>query len=554
MDEVSAIRQELGTRKRGSEVGTRIGTDALAAARAVGMWSGATTSGSGAADGDGGGASGKLTAWQRATAKFAPFEQGASASGKLPGGIGSGKLSSGKLESSKLLPSGKRQPLLGEGGEPPADAASGAPAPLPPLKKVSEGEEKSSSESLGDGSQSKSRHRWERRAHTAMHSGGASRAGYSQGVGGAMGVAMAGVADTLADSALGTAFSLAVQHLQVLAMLPLAVHVPWPAALLDLARGLQWLFLEWPALTVTLQCARPLLYYDKLRGMMIVVPSLLAGVLLHFWLLTLCCCGALSREKLLRFRCRTVSLYLVLVVLLYAPVSATILRFFTCRDIGGTSYLTAEPLVRCDSELHRGWAPTAWVGVVLWVAGLPCLAVLAIAKLAWQRRLHHGYTLRAWGLVYRKYTLANCCWEGLEMVQKLAFTSLILLLEEHVAAQLSLFLVLSLFFIVLHANRRPYRDAAAGLVALLAQLSIFFMLLSALLHAAGAELPDGLVVAVAIAPLVAMAAIIVRAVAVACCGRCRPAHVREARAQGRVEEMSRRARESQAATPRREAV
>ena len=162
--------------------------------------------------------------------------------------------------------------------------------------------------------------------------------------------------------------------------------MPWPAALLDLARGLQWLFLEWPALTVTLQCARPLLYYDKLRGMMIVVPSLLAGVLLHFWLLTLCCCCVLPREKLLRFRCRTVTLYLVLVVLLYAPVSATILRFFTCRDIGGTSYLTAEPLVRCDSELHRAWAPTAWMGVVLWVAGLPCLAVLAIAKLAWQRR------------------------------------------------------------------------------------------------------------------------------------------------------------------------
>ena len=107
------------------------------------------------------------------------------------------------------------------------------------------------------------------------------------------------------------------------------------------------------------------------------------------------------------------------------------------------------------------------------------------------------------------------------MVQKLCFTSLILLLEEHPASQLALFLLLSLLFLVLHSNRMPYRDSATGAVAFLAHLSIFFLLLSALIADAVAPapspMPDALIVAIATAPLAAIAGLIVHTTCKACC-------------------------------------
>ena len=41
-------------------------------------------------------------------------------------------------------------------------------------------------------------------------------------------------------------------------------------------------------------------------------------------------------------------------VLLYAPVSATVLRYFACRDLGGVRYLAADPVLACDNARQRG--------------------------------------------------------------------------------------------------------------------------------------------------------------------------------------------------------
>ena len=74
-----------------------------------------------------------------------------------------------------------------------------------------------------------------------------------------------------------------------------------------------------------------------------------------------------------------------------------------------------------------------------------------------------------------------------------------------------------------------YKDAAAGAVALLGQLSIFFLLLSALLSAAGARLPSGVVVAIALAPLVAIAALALHAATAPWRARMRVVRAREER-------------------------
>jgi len=356
-----------------------------------------------------------------------------------------------------------------------------------------------------------------------------------------------GVLGALRDTPLGGLLMALVPQLQTLALLPLAVKVEWPAPLLTIARALGWLVLEWPPLTLRLQCARPLLYYDRLRGMMAVAPPLLGGVFVYFWLLTLTSHAApalrLPRAQLLRFRVRCANLYLVLAVLLYTPVSATVLRYFPCRAIGGVRYLAADPVLVCDTPLHDEWAPTAWAGVALWVVGQPLLVLGCVARLARQRRLDSPYARRAWGLAYRKFTPPNCCWEALEMVQKLCFTSLISLLEERPASQLALFLPLSLLFLVLHANRTPYRDPATGAVAFVAHLSIFLLLLSALIAAAVAPapspLPDALVVVIATVPLAAIVGLALHAACKACCAPRRRRERRGARVESSTEAAAR---------------
>ena len=102
------------------------------------------------------------------------------------------------------------------------------------------------------------------------------------------------------------------------------------------------------------------------------------------------------------------------------------------------------------------------------------------------------------------------------MLQKLCFSSLILLLEASPAAQLSLFLLLSLGFTILQANRKPYRDTAGGAIAMIVNLSIFFLLLSALLASTGMPLPDALVIMIAVSPLVAVGSLILHTLLAPC--------------------------------------
>merc|ERR1719321_901093 len=119
-------------------------------------------------------------------------------------------------------------------------------------------------------------------------------------------------------------------HVQIVAMVIPAIEVPWPPELASLSRALSAIALDWPAVTFSLQCVRPLLYYDVLRGTLLVALPLVAGVFVHFWLISILCCCFCSTTTLVRFRARCTNVYPLLVFVLYAPVSLTIVKYFHC--------------------------------------------------------------------------------------------------------------------------------------------------------------------------------------------------------------------------------
>jgi hypothetical protein len=289
-------------------------------------------------------------------------------------------------------------------------------------------------------------------------------------------------------------------HFQILAMVVPAIKVAWPEELQWIARALSTIALDWPVVTFSLQCVRPLLYYDVLRGMLLVALPLVAGVFVHFWLISILCCCFCSTTTLVRFRARCTNVYLLLVFVLYAPVSLTIVKYFHCRDFSGGMFLMADPALRCDDALHEWWAPTAYFGLLAWVVGIPVLNAAALVRLNRKHRLEHAYTRRAWGLAYRRYRPQAYLWETVEVSCKLAFTSLIVLLEDRLGLQLSLFTLLAFIYVVCYSNRRPYSHPTTDRVAFAALVATFLLMVFALLIVSGVVLPAGLVVAGALLP------------------------------------------------------
>ena len=133
-----------------------------------------------------------------------------------------------------------------------------------------------------------------------------------------------------------------------------AIKVAWPEELQWIARALSTIALDWPVVTFSLQCVRPLLYYDVLRGTLLVALPLVAGVFVHFWLISILCCCFCSTTTLVRFRARCTNVYLLLVFVLYAPVSLTIVKYFHCRDFSGGMFLMADPALRSTTRCTSG--------------------------------------------------------------------------------------------------------------------------------------------------------------------------------------------------------
>jgi len=284
-------------------------------------------------------------------------------------------------------------------------------------------------------------------------------------------------------------------------MLP-AIDVTWPEGLRRLAVNLDWLSLRWPFVW-DLACSHPLTYFDRLEGTLIVLLPLLFAV--PFWCALVHLCGVLcgaAPARLILLRARCTILYLVLIFALYAPVSKTVVRYFHCRSFYGEEVMMAEPTLACSSTDRDEWRGTAVAGVVLWIVGLPLSNSLLLCRLRLRRRLDHPYTRAAWGLLYRKYTADNYLFEAVEMLKKLVFTSLILLLEGDTQTQLTLFMLLAFFYLLLHAARRPFKEKHNDRIAFWAHVSIFLLLLLALLVDAGRSLPGPLVSSVPLLPLI----------------------------------------------------
>jgi len=192
-----------------------------------------------------------------------------------------------------------------------------------------------------------------------------------------------------------------------------------------------------------------------------------------------------QRDSLELFPSRCVALYAVAMLEMYAPISDVYIKYFACTHMDGGRQLSADLSISCDGTTYQSWLPAALLIGFGWVVLMPFCNFVYLWRLARNDRLEEERV--AWGLVYRQFTPTCWWWQFVELSEKLLFTSVIALVEDTII-QISVFIVIVLFYCMAHAYVRPYINRTSDRIAFVGHITIYCLLLCAFLLESGVEL------------------------------------------------------------------
>lgn len=140
------------------------------------------------------------------------------------------------------------------------------------------------------------------------------------------------------------------------------------------------------------------------------------------------------------------------IFLIYPTVSSVILKLFSCRYIEGTSFLTADFRVRCDSEEWKRQAKLNILFTIMFPVAIPlCFTLLLFTH---RHRLHYPETLVKLGFLYAAYYENSWWFEILDVLYKLALTSLLIFVP--IDLRIPVAISITLTYLVVFLVFRPY--------------------------------------------------------------------------------------------------
>ena len=155
---------------------------------------------------------------------------------------------------------------------------------------------------------------------------------------------------------------------------------------------------------------------------------------------------------------------------LYVGVSTRIFRLFKCREIMGVWYLTADYNVIC---FEGAWSTTsiiAYIGIVVFVAGIPLSQFLVL----WKNRKYldesklssdedyrnHLQVKQKYGSIFEAYTADCYYYDLIDLIRRLILTGgLILIGNEEAVAQVFLGIFVSAMWFGLILYKKPYASS-----------------------------------------------------------------------------------------------
>jgi hypothetical protein len=185
--------------------------------------------------------------------------------------------------------------------------------------------------------------------------------------------------------------------------------------------------------------------------------------------------------------------------LVYPSTCSMILRMFHCETLeNGKSYLTADMSIECSGSApistqlfgstmdYTDYRSGAVVMLLVYALGTPLFffAVLWVNR----HRLYVGdkghepdeEVEAELGFLYAGYEREYWWWECVELLRKLALTSLITFINPGTSSQLFIAVIMAQIFITLYARQQPYESDADDALQLCSQLHIWFTALAGL--------------------------------------------------------------------------
>jgi hypothetical protein len=179
-----------------------------------------------------------------------------------------------------------------------------------------------------------------------------------------------------------------------------------------------------------------------------------------------------------------------MLTMVYPSVSTVAFRTFNCRSVDGVSYLREDYSKECDSDSHAQAELFASVSIVLVSVGL----IVVYAALLWPHRavLRTGATivkradtkrLTELSFLYSDFRGPMYYWEVVDSMRKLLLTGVVVFMQEGSLVRPVWGMMISLGYLVLLLEYKPYKAREDNFLAVLATFALFLVLSGGLISA-----------------------------------------------------------------------
>jgi hypothetical protein len=196
----------------------------------------------------------------------------------------------------------------------------------------------------------------------------------------------------------------------------------------------------------------------------------------------------------------TYTLLLAIAFLVYPSVSATVLRTFDCESYelfdGSTLWLRTDHTLSCQDATYTSYLIYASFMVVLYIVGIPVL----FSVILWSQRTSirdktvedrdKDKTAARSHFLWSPYVPKRFYFEVVELIRKLAQTSILVFIAPGTSLQFVFVLVVTAFAIMIFSATHPYLKAGDNFLAVAAQWSILGITFLSLLLKIDSRLQD----------------------------------------------------------------
>ena len=274
-----------------------------------------------------------------------------------------------------------------------------------------------------------------------------------------------------------------VGYLQILTSFNMTLGVQWPSNFASFLNFFQFINIDFMGvfsndLSI---CDFVLPYFEQMLVYIMILPVF---VVMAFVARSIAM--AVNKDGAATYtRCAMKAIFTVMFIL-YPSIGNKITRIFKCHKVGHRYFLEADMAIECYTGQHATlMIPLAWLFMGLFIFGIPLYTLNTLRRnLAY---LHdtthekHEELKDELGTLYLQYEKQFWFWELIEMLKKIFFTGLLVVLGNEFAFTIVVAILVQFTYILIVERYEPYGTVRDDLVQLISSIQLFLTLFAALI-------------------------------------------------------------------------